>query len=72
MKNKTEIESKQKSKKSVKNVKSNKAVAEVTVKKGASKNDGKCCTCRHYGKPCSKTGQYRPRKADGCKSYKHR
>lgn len=27
-------------------------------------NYGKCCTCTFYGKPCSKTKTYVPRKAE--------
>lgn len=27
-------------------------------------NYGKCCTCRFYGKPCRKTNEFVPRKAE--------
>lgn len=27
-------------------------------------NYGKCCTCQFYGKPCHKTNEYVPRKAE--------
>ena len=33
-------------------------------------NYGKCCTCKHFGKPCQKTGKYVARKLDACASYK--
>ena len=27
-------------------------------------NYGKCCSCKFYGKPCHKTNEYIPRKAE--------
>ena len=34
-------------------------------------NFGKCCTCKFYGKPCHKTNDYVPRKAEkSCYKFK--
>lgn len=74
IKQKTNVTSKKSSKVS-KIPKEDKESAKTTKAKGTKLNDGKCCTCasftNHPGR-CSVSGEYKARKADGCKKYRYR
>lgn len=47
------------------------AAREANEAKGQRLNEGKCCTCRSFGKPCKVTGEFVARKKDACGKYKY-